>query len=210
MAHTGLACPACEAAGKTVPLMTSPGSYGYTCGAHKYQDTEELMAMKPTRIPVPQKLKKPLGEQAELKLSMNPKLLAALQEKFKTNLATAAVTILTAILDSGCFLVTGFDVDRLQQLFGTKVEGPSKLVGLIFNMKNDLAEARGVAESIKKQPANGSTSEVNEVNGDFVQVSLRIGVDEFMAIKEKAKFNNQQTTSYVAQVISHGLQSGWF
>jgi hypothetical protein len=208
MAQTGFACPTCDLKGVTQPLLN--GGNGFSCGqGHFFGDTEQLLAMRPRNIGAPQSAKKPREGMVEFKTALPSKLVEALRSKFGEKLAGAVECILAAILDPGCFLVTGFDVDRLQSHLGQKVKDSGTLIGLIVNMKSERDEARKEAEANKSAAPAGAVP-VNEVQGDFVQVALRIPVDEFMEIKDKAKFNGAAPAAYISQIISQAITNRWF
>lgn len=210
MPPTGLACPTCDLAGVTNSLTTA-GTAGYRCGqGHVFTDTEQLLAMRPRQIDVPQAIKKPREGMAEFKTALPSKLIEALRAKFGNKLAGAVECILAAILDPGCFLVTGFDVDRLKEHFGQPVKDSNHLIGMVVNMKMERDEARKEAEANKSAvPAGAAPAEANEIKGDFVQVALRIPIDEFIEIKEKAKFNGQAPANYIAEMISYAVVNKW-
>jgi len=207
MPHTGLACPTCDK-----ELMSGgQGVFGYTCGTHTFSDTEALLAMNPRRIPIAMPIRKPQDGLAELRLSVPAKLIEALREKFKDRLEAAATVIFIALLDAGSFIVTGFDVERLKDLFGQKVDNSGKMIGLIYSMKTERDEARKEAEAYKSNVTSGALkAEVNNIEGSFVQVSLRLEIEDYMAIQGKAKFNNASTPNYIVDVIKNALLNNWF
>lgn len=209
MPPTGLACPTCDLNGTTNLLTT--GGTGYRCGAgHQFTDTEQLLAMRPRQVDMPQAIKKPREGMAEFKTALPSKLIDALRAKFGNKLSGAVECILAAILDPGCFLVTGFDVDRLKEHFGQPVKDSNHLIGMVVNLKMERDEARKEAEANKAAVPTGAVPvEANEVKGDFVQVTLRIPIDEFMEIKEKAKFNGQAPANYLAETISYAVTNRW-
>jgi hypothetical protein len=211
MPHTGLACPTCDATGITNPLMTGVGVYGYRCGAgHIFPDMETLLSLKPRTIGVPHAAKPPREGMTEFKTALPSKLVEALKSKFGDKLSGAIECILIAIMDPGSFLVSGFDVERLQQHLGQKVKDSGHLVGMIVNLKMERDEARKEAEANKTAvPAGAAPVQANEVQGDFVQVTLRIPIDQFMEIKEKARFNGQAPANYIAETISYAVENKW-
>lgn len=212
MAHTGLACPDCEKqTGEQIPLMTAPGRYGFACkNNHIFRDNEELMARNPTKMTVAMKVQKPTGTYTELKLTLPEKLATALRERFKDKLEMVAVPLLTSILDSGAFIVTGLDAERLKEKAGQKIKSPDQLIGIIYSLTLERDEARKEAEAYKNTPGTSSSVDVNAVEGDFVQMALRLKVEDFMAIKDKAKFNAKLPAQYLAEVIQNAILNGWF
>jgi hypothetical protein len=207
MPQTGFACPTCDLKGVTQPLMN--GGNGFNCGqGHFFPDTEQLLAMRPRTLDVPKGAKPPREGMIEFKTALPSKLVEALRSKFGDKLAGAIECILAAILDPGCFLVTGFDVDRLQSHLGQKIKDSGTLIGLIVNMKSERDEARKEAEA-NKAAAPVAAVPANEVKGDFVQVALRIPVEEFMEIKDKAKFNGTAPATFIQQMVTHALLNKW-
>ena len=207
MANTGFACPTCDLKEITSPLRN--GGNGFTCGnGHVFNDTEQLLSMRPRTIDVPKPPRPPREGMIEFKTSLPAKLVEALRSRFGDKLAGAIECILAAILDPGSFLVTGFDVDRLKQHFGQAVKDSGQLVGLIVSMKMERDTALQEASASKTTTPTGAV-EVNEVQGDFVQVSLRIPVEEFLEIKDKAKFNGAAPSAFISQMISHAILNKW-
>jgi predicted DNA binding CopG/RHH family protein len=189
--------------------MSGAGVFGYRCEKdHVFNDTEALLAMKPKKFAVPKPVAKPPANQSELKFSMNSALATAVRERFKENTGKAIEGVCLALLDPGAFIVSGSDIERMKQLFNQPVDNAGKLIGMVFNLRSERDEAKKEAEAYKASPK--IAAETNEVSGDFVQVSLRVGVDDFMAIKEKAKFNGRSTAAYINEVICNALAQGWF
>jgi hypothetical protein len=81
---------------------------------------------------------------------------------------------------------------------------------MIVNLKMERDTAKRDAEA-NQAAAVAQPGETNQISGDFVQVGLKVPVEEFIEIKDKAKFNgNVSTATYIQQIISHALLNKWF
>jgi hypothetical protein len=215
--HTGYACPECDADHATNPLMTRDGQYGYQCShGHILEvDTDALVAMNLPKIAVPKAVQKPREGLVQFPLAIPGKLLAALRTKFGTKLESSVESVLMALLDSSSFIMTGFDVDKLgnAEFLGQKIKGPDQLIGLVYALRHERNEAVGELELFKANnkgsSPNGTGVAVNGVEGDFVQMQLRLSLDDFTVLQGKAKFNGKAPAQYLSEVLSTALTEGW-
>lgn len=200
-----LACPTCDGEGKTVPLEVNGGN-GFKCEkGHTFNDTSALVDMHPRMIEGTT-TKKAREGMAEFKTTLPAKLIEALGAKFGASVPAVIEAVSIAVLDPGAFVVSGFDADRLTSHFGSRPKDGSGLVGLVVSVKTERDEFRREAEAAKSATPN-APAETNNVQGDFVQIGLRIPIDDFMKIKSKASGN---TVEYMQTVISNALENKWF
>lgn len=217
MPQVGFACPECLAGGNTVPLNYTPFQFGFKCDrGHDFQvDIQTLQAMKTVKIPLPAPPKRPRPDCAALTLQLPKKLIEGLQQRFKDRMDNTVEALLIAMLDNDAFVMTGFDVEKLRQpeFLGQKVVGAEKLAGLVYALRSERDEARREADAFKANTSGtkgGTSVDVNEIDGDFVQIALRFKLEDFLTIKNKATFNGKPPAAYMAEVISNALENGWF
>jgi hypothetical protein len=211
--NTGFACPQCHDA---TPLFTRDPQFGYQCArGHIFEiDTQALVALGLRTIAVPKPPAKPREGLVQYTLAIPGKLLNTLRTKFGAKLDASVEAVLVALLDSGSFIMTGFDVDKLgsTEFLGQKIKGSEHLAGLVYAIRHERNEAVGELELLKansKGSSNGTGVAVNDVEGDYVQVQLRLSLDDFMSLKSKAQFNGKIPAQYLSEVLSTALTNGW-
>jgi hypothetical protein len=211
--HTGFACPNCHDA---TALFTRDGQFGYQCAkGHILEvDTQTLVAMGLSKLEAPKPPKKPREGLVQYTMAIPGKLLEALRARFGARLDVSVESLLTAMLDSSSFIMTGFDVDKLgsAEFLGQKVKSSDQLLGLVYSLRIERNESVNDLELFKannKGSANGAGVVINEVSGDFVQMQLRLSLDDFAALKDKAKFNGKPPAQYLSEVLSTALTNGW-
>lgn len=201
-----LACPLCDKEGVTNPLRQS--SRGFQCSRqHIFNDSEELLSMGKLKTLSSTNMPRVREGMSEFRTALPIKLIDALRSKFGDKLAGVAEVTLQAVLDEGSFLVSGFDASRIAKMFGQAVKSASSLVGLIYAATEDNKALKKENDSLR---ASGPQAPANSVSGDFVQVSLRLPLDDFMTIKGKAQGNSLDAPAYIQQVIKHALDNSWF
>ena len=76
--------------------------------------------------------------------------------------------------DPAAFVVMGEDAQQLQVHLGQKVPHSQALMGMVYALKIDRDEWKKKAEQHKEVAAGA-----NEVEGDFVQLALRLPAEKF-------------------------------
>ncbi len=208
---TEFACPMCLAAGKEVRLMQSAGKYGLYCSensAHIFQDTEELLASKPKILPLPKAAPKiqPGVEPFIVKIPVG--LIEMLGKRFGQKLDVSVAALLSVMTDPEAFVVVAEDVKRLRELFGSKIGSADALVGSVYSLWMERNQLKAQAEQ-KGAVSSSGNGNLPEMNGDFVQTTVRINAEAFMTITEKAKFNHMSFSEYVQQVLSMAVENSW-
>lgn len=210
MPASGFGCPTCHASGKGLVALVT-GGMGFSCSnGHKFNDTEELLAMNPPAMPVAAKMKPKRDNLVEYKIEIPDKLMAALRAKFTEHLDGAVEAILGSILDNDCFIVSGLDLDRLKERTGTRIKNSATLIGIVTALKQEAVEAKKDLELFKSSVPTSAPGADAPASGDAVPVTLQIPVDDFVTIRSKAQFNSQSVGQYMMAVISNGLQNSWF
>lgn len=204
--ESDILCPTCLATGISNLLQTGTGKYGLACGAgHVFTDTEELLAMNPKRIVLPPKAPKIQPNTSEFVIRLPNGLIEVLGKRFGQKLNSSIAALLGVMIDPGAFVVVGEDAKRVSDLFGVKVGNADQFVGQLYNLKSDRDQWRQKAEA----KGTGSTEALPEMDGDFVQVTLRIGIDTFTIVRDKAKFNGLSSSQYIQQVLKMATDNNW-
>lgn len=210
MPVTEFACPTCLAAGVESHLNQAPGKFGLYCNvnpAHIFQDTEEFLASNPKKLAMPKQAPKiqPGLEQFIVKIPTG--LIEMLGKRFGQKLDVSVAALLGVMTDPEAFVVVGEDVKRLRELLGIKIVGAEHLVGGVYNLWTERNQFKQQAE--QKATSSGGGGDMPEMDGDFVQVAIRVDMDAFTEIKSKAKFNNLSFSQYVQQVLSMAVKNNW-
>lgn len=201
-----LCCPTCLLSKIKNPLLTGTG-LGYRCSSgHVFTDTEELLSSNPVRLPVPQQVPKIQPGTSEYVIRIPIGLIEELGKRFGQKLDSSIGALLGVMCDTQAFVVAGEDVKRLQELLGTKVPSADVLVGGVYSLKSDRDQWRQQAE---QKGSSKSSEPLEEMDGDFVQTTVRVGTETFLVVREKARFNNMSTSQYIQQILSLAMNNNW-
>lgn len=209
--ETEFACPNCLAAGKKVRLLQSGGKFGLYCSensAHIFQDTEEFLASNPVKMPLPKAAPKIQPGMESFTVSIPSGLIEMLGKRFGSKLNVSVGALLGVMTDPEAFVVVSEDVKRLRELLNSKIPSAEVLVGCVYSLWMERNELRTRVEQKGPSSSTGN-GDLPEMNGDFVQTTVRINTDAFIAIKEKAKFNNMTFSEYVQQVLTMAVENSW-
>jgi hypothetical protein len=210
MPITEFACPTCLAAGAEVHLVQSPGKFGLYCSAnsaHIFQDTEEFLASNPKKLAMPKPAQKIQPGVEPFIVKIPTGLIEMLGKRFGTKLDVSVAALLAVMTDSQSFVVVGEDIKRLNELLSAKIANAENLVGHVYNLWVERNQFRQQAE--QKSGGASGVGDLPEMDGDFVQTAIRINIDAYTAIREKAKFNGMSFSQYVQQVLSIAVQNSW-
>ena len=202
-----IACPTCLTQGIETALQTAPGRFAYFCGNnHSFNDLADLMAMNPKRLKVAPPPPKVQPGQSTLNLLVPASTVALLTQRFGEPLNASASVLLGVMTDPEAFVVMGGDAQQLQkpEYLGQKVPHSQALVGMVYALKIDRDEWKKKAEQHKEVAAGA-----NEVEGDFVQLALRLPTEKFQLLADRAKFNGFKVADFVRQVIEMALENAW-
>jgi hypothetical protein len=192
-------------------LMTGTGVFGLRCAAnpdHIFNDTEALLASNPKRIAPQPRAPKIQPGTSEFIVRIPNGLIELLGKRFGQKLDSSVAALLGVMVDSNAFVVVGEDSKRLQDLLGKKIPSADVLVGSVYELKGDRDQWRQKAEQTASK-AGSSESPADEMSGDFVQISIRIGMDTFMIVREKAKFNNMTNSQFIQQILLTATENNW-
>jgi len=164
------------------------------------------MAMNPKRLKVAPAPPKVQPGQSTLNLSVPASTVALLTQRFGDRLNASAAALLGVMTDPEAFVVMGGDAQQLQkpEYLGQKVPHSQALVGMVYALKIDRDEWKKKAEQHKEVAAGA-----NEVEGDFVQLALRLPAEKFQLLADRAKFNGFKVADFVRQVIEMALENAW-
>lgn len=211
MPVTEFACPTCLVAGVEVHLNYGPT--GLTCpnnSAHIFQDTESFLESSPKKLEMPKVAPKIQPGVESFVVKIPTGLIEMLGKRFGAKLDVSVGALLGVMTDPGAFVVVSEDVKRLAALFDVRVKSAEALVGCVYNLwseRNQLRQQIEQRSGGSASPASGG--DLPEMNGDFVQTTVRIEVDAFTTIKDKAKFNNLSFSEYVQQILSLAVKNSW-
>ena len=207
MAVSDIACPTCFASGKMNPLVTGTGIFGYRCSMdHQFTDTETLLASNPPRIPQAEKAPKIQPGTSEYVIRIPVGLIEVLGKRFGKRLDSSLGALLGVMCDPQSFVVVGDDAKRFQDILGIKVPSADTLVGAVYALKGERDQLRQQAE----QKSGAKTEEVqDEMDGDFVQTTIRIATETYVNVRDKAKFNGVRPSQYIQQILELAVKNCW-
>ena len=205
-----ICCPTCLISGVTNMLMTGTGVHGLRCSqGHIFTDTEELLAGNPKRIAPPTQAPKIQPGTSEFVVRIPNGLIELLGKRFGQKLDSSVAALLGVMVDPNAFVVVGEDARRLQEMFGKKVPSADVLVGSVYDLRADRDQWRQKAEQSSQKAGNSESLPSDDQSGDYVQISIRIGMDTFLVVREKAKFNNLNASQYIQQILATAMEHDW-
>jgi hypothetical protein len=208
--QTEFACPICLASGKRIRL--NQGSGGISCpenSAHIFRDTEEFLASNPEKMPLPKTAPKIQPGVEPFTVNIPKGLIEMLAKRFGGKLEVSVGALLGVMTDPEAFVVVAEDVKRLRELLNTKLPSADILVGSVYNLWMERNQLRSQVEQKGSGASSSGKGDLPEMDGDFVQTTVRINTDAFTVIREKAKFNNISFSEYVQQVLTMAVENSW-
>jgi len=208
---SGFACPTCMAAGVKSNLIQSSGKYGLYCekdSNHIFQDTEAFLASNPVKLDIPKAAPKIQPGVEPFIVKIPTGLIEMLGKRFGQKLDVSVGVLLGVMTDPEAFVVVGEDVKRLRELLSAKIASADALVGSVYNLWTERNQYKNQVEQ-KTSSVGSSSEQLPEMNGDFVQSTIRINTDAFLTIKEKAKFNNMTFSQYIQEIVMMGVKNSW-
>lgn len=172
---------------------------GFRCSkGHVYNDTGELMAMQPPKMPLPAKapvIMLPGYVKTEIAIPGNLK--TALESKFGVRLNATIVAILTTIMDPGAFVMSSEDVGQISKYFaGKNVRHGADLVGEIFSI---YQERQNLKEQVEKKES------VSFSGGLMVRPSP----ETLAALKQIASTNGKSASQVAAECLETAVKNSW-
>jgi hypothetical protein len=208
--QTDFACPICLAAGKKVRL--NQGSGGISCpenSAHIFRDTEEFLVSNPVKMPLPKAAPRIQPGVEPFTVNIQKGLIEMLGKRFGEKLEVSVGALLGVMTDPDAFVVVAEDVKRLRELLNVKLPSADVLVGSVYSLWMERNQLRSQLEQKGSVASSSGNGDLPEIDGDFVQTTVRINVDAFTVIREKAKFNGISFSEYVQQVLALAVQNSW-
>lgn len=208
---TGFACPICLAAGVETHLNQNPGRFGLYCTVnpdHIFQDTEKFLASNPKKLDLPKTAPKVQPGVEPFIVKIPTGLIEMLGKRFGTKLDISVAALLGVMTDKDAFVVVGEDVKRLREILSSKISSADSLVGCVYNLWVERNQFKQQAEQ-KGASSSGGGGDLPEMDGDFVQTTIRINTEAFMTIKEKAKFNGMSFSQYAQSILALAVQNNW-
>jgi hypothetical protein len=214
MAVSDICCPFCLPLGKENLLLTGTGKFGYQCpenSDHIFQDTEALFSMKLKRKLPPKQAPKIQPNTSEYVLRIPNGLIEVLGKRFGEKLDSSVAAVLGVMTDPQAFVVVGEDTRRLQEIFSVKIPSADVLVGSASALRADRDQWKQQAEIASHKTAGSDSSAMVNASGDadFVQVSVKMDMDLYFKIRDKAKFNNMSIADYTKQILFTASANGW-
>lgn len=194
---TDLGCPQCATSGAHERLMDT-GS-GYSCSkGHRYNDTSELLAAQPPKMPLPPKAPvRMLPGYVKTEIFIPGNLKTALDSKFGVRLDATIVAILTTLMDPGAFVMSSEDVDQVKKYFGGKsVRHGAELMGEIFSI---YQERQNLKDQIERKES------VSFSGGLMVRPSK----DTLDALKQIASTNGKTASQIAAECLENAIKNNW-
>lgn len=202
-------CPTCLAGGLQNHLSTGTSKFGLSCSqGHVFPDMEEFLASNPVKKALPPAPPKIQPGMTDFVVKVPVGLVEVLGKRFGKRLESSVAALLGVMTDPQAFVVVSEDVKRFQDIFASKIQSADQLVGLVYSMKIERDQFRQQAEqkSALQGPGGG---DLTEMNGDYVQTTIRISVDAFTTIRDKAKFNSMSASQYIQSIVDLGMKNNW-
>lgn len=201
---TGMGCPTCWNGGSGIQAMlfARAGKHSYYCRTgHEFNDLQELQALNPPRLQVPQKQAVQQGHET-VQLSIPQDLKQQLLQKFGSpeRLAQTLSGVLRTLSENQCFLMNEIDIDRIEKEVGQRPKTGAELFGIIYERNRKVVELMNAGGS---SAAPAATIAVPEGHLVIDASSFR---DKAAAL---AKFRSQKLETVLEQTLKMALDNGW-
>lgn len=204
---TGLACPTCRNGGQGIlaMLFARPGTFMYYCRSkHEFNDMQELLALNPEKIQIPQKQTIQQGYET-MQLSIPTELREKLVAKFGTpeRITQTLGSVLRALIEPRVFLFNAADITRIHQMSGQEPKSAAELVGMLYEKIQTVNELTAQVKSrnpVSTEPAAQSLPEG----------SVAVNLSPILAkINSIAKFRGQTVNQVVEETLALAVNNGW-
>jgi predicted HicB family RNase H-like nuclease len=194
---TDLGCPTCAAGGTHERLMDMSPGYQCTKG-HRFNDTAELYAMQPPRMPLPPKAPvRMLPGYVKAEICIPGNLKQALDAKFGIRLDATIVAICTTLMDPGAFVISSEDVGQMAKYFsGKNIRHGAELTGEVYSI---FQERQNLKEQMEKK-------ENVSFSGGLM---VRPTPETLAALKKVASANGKSASQIAAECLETAVKNEW-
>lgn len=199
-------CPRCKPAGIMVQLSAGPG--GIVCphnSSHHWVDTASFYAEKPSMdFPVQIAGNLPQGNHEPVTITLPRRIKEAFEAKYGSRASATMASLATQLVEGDVMVVGATDLERLgrAELLGRAPQSSSELVGMVYDLKMQVDEARAIAAN-----AASDLKAYEGTNPGAVIVGLG---DSLGAARERAKDANLPLKIFIERCIRDGLENNWF
>jgi hypothetical protein len=195
-----MACPKCAAQGIPDSRMFAQVNQGYYCmRGHKWTDYDELMSMNPAKLPF-KGFKAKQDNYRKVELEMPESTVAALQAKFKDNLAETLAAFMDVIAQSRFMLVNEESLVKLEQLTGMPIKNGNNLVVVVYALKEKEREQSDAIEKLEARTAGPGKASPDTVTLDLPNVMEKI----------RTKLGpNETVEDFLTNAVTTFVQNDW-
>lgn len=192
-------CPDCGAG-----MSFHPGA-GMRCqNGHVHADMDALLARKPQTVATAVAKPLPPGWTA-LQVHMPPDMANAAIQRFGARLDESLRSMVGVMLDPEAFVVLGQHVQEIGAKTNQKPKNAQQLLGLLFAMKQELAETKGELEKLRE--SRKQTSAYGSMSGD--EVTIKPDQQVLAAVKAKADKLNKTVPKFITEFLEFAVKQGW-
>lgn len=204
---TGLGCPTCWNNGQGIKAMlfARPGKYAYYCRTgHEFPDIQELQALNPPKLPVPQKQTIQQGH-STVQISIPDDLKNQLLAKFGSpdRLSQTLAGVFRVLAEKECFLFNEIDIERVEKISGIKPKNGGELVGILYERNEKVKELTAQLGTSQGQTAQSSSVNVPEGK-------LLIEARDFLPKARGIAIFRKETVEQVCEnTLKLAFENGW-
>ena len=208
---TGLGCPACarpkDGEGVTSMLYNRVGKFSYYCrNGHEYNDMQELLALNPQRLPVPQKKTIQQGHET-VNIQIPPDLKQDLLQKFGSaeRLSQTLAGVLRVLAEKNAFLFNEVDVERTEKILGERPKDGSHLVGILYERQQVINNLRASLDSKQPQGEKSNNNGIHIPEGKVLLDSASF-IGKAVSV---ARFRGQPLEQVLQETLRLAFENGW-
>lgn len=203
---SGMGCPTCWNGGSGIKAMlyARPGQYNYYCRAgHQFNDLQDLKAMNPPSLSLPQKQTQQQGHEV-VQLSIPSDLKAELLTKFGTpdRLAQTLSGVLRSLAEAQCFLINEVDIQRIEKETGQKPKTGQEVFGIVWMLNQKIKELQASLGT----PATPGAQAAAQAPAGTIVVNVQDFVEKLRGV---AHFRSQTVEQVAEQTLKMAIENGW-
>jgi hypothetical protein len=206
--NTEFSCPTCKKVGQKNRIVANAGELQCSVVSdHKWRDTlsfyNEGPVMEPEfKVEMPKAL--PQEGHTPFQVSIPLTVKTAIETKYGDRAGVTVASILMQMIEGDIMIVGDTDMQRISsgEGLGKKPQNSGELFGMIYSLRQELADAKMLAENASR--------DLKAYEGmSLGRVVVDLG-DQYGAAVAKAQDASLPVSLFVQQAIRTGLENGWF
>jgi hypothetical protein len=204
--RTGYSCPNCKKqTGDLNEVLADNGKLA--CSKfpekHSWGDHSDFLDAGPT-VDFAQEKQKPAPQRnhTSVNVSVPVPVMNALQNRYGDKMDATLSGQLAVLAEGETMILSDSDVQRMSQHLPSRPKNGSHLVGMIFSMYSEIAEAKKMAED--------ATKDLKAFEGISVGKTVVDLADQYPFAVDRARAEGLPLSVWLSRAVKNALENAWF